>query len=318
MLANRLALLCASATFLLLLIGGSVNPTQSSLACEVGLTCQGQFIPDHASWQIEGVLYEHGHRLAAMTVGLLQIALTLVLWRRRSNLWAGARAWGIGTLIMVLLQGGLGQLTVHYKLPWFVSTGHFLLGMTYLGCLLFIATKVRARAPIALQSTRKHLNVGLAMLVVQLLLGALVRHHGAASACPALATCDGSLWPDAALGQLQMVHRGVGIATAFMLMFVAFKVAAEAAALRRTMWLGAGLVGLQVILGFVVVFFGRTPWSAVLHFAGAASLWTVWLGTWVRTRPSVAANTSATTTVLAGDITNTPPAKRDESKWVSA
>ena len=26
---------------------------------------------------IGGVLYEHGHRLAAMTVGLLQIALTI-------------------------------------------------------------------------------------------------------------------------------------------------------------------------------------------------------------------------------------------------
>ena len=78
MLEHRLAKLAAAATFVLLVIGGTVNPTGSSLACpEPTLVCHGQLFPP----MVGGVLYEHGHRLAAMTVGLLQIALTLTLGR---------------------------------------------------------------------------------------------------------------------------------------------------------------------------------------------------------------------------------------------
>ena len=76
MLEHRFAKLAAAATFVLLVIGGTVNPTGSSLACpEPTMVCHGQLFPP----MVGGVLYEHGHRLAAMSVGLLQIALTLLL-----------------------------------------------------------------------------------------------------------------------------------------------------------------------------------------------------------------------------------------------
>src|SRR5262245_2938633 len=79
MVEHRLAKAAAAATFVLLVIGGTVNPTGSSLACpEPTLVCHGQLFPP----MVGGVLYEHGHRLAAMTVGLLQIALTILLLRR--------------------------------------------------------------------------------------------------------------------------------------------------------------------------------------------------------------------------------------------
>ena len=83
MMENRLAWLCVFATFFLLVVGGTVNPTGSSLACpEPTLVCKGELFPEMTG----GVFYEHGHRLVAMTVGLLQIALTLMLWRRRPTL----------------------------------------------------------------------------------------------------------------------------------------------------------------------------------------------------------------------------------------
>src|SRR3954471_777489 len=79
MLEHRFAKLSAATTFILLVIGGTVNPTGSSLACpEPTLVCHGQLFPPMTG----GVLYEHGHRLAAMTVGLLQILLTVLLVRR--------------------------------------------------------------------------------------------------------------------------------------------------------------------------------------------------------------------------------------------
>src|SRR6476619_4754744 len=137
MLEHRFAKLAAAATFVLLVIGGTVNPTGSSLACpEPTLVCHGQLFPP----MVGGVLYEHGHRLAAMTVGLLQIALTLVLLRRR----AGAmRRLGWILLGLVVAQGALGAITVGYKLPWLVSTGHLLLGMSYFATLIYTAFRTR-------------------------------------------------------------------------------------------------------------------------------------------------------------------------------
>src|SRR5207237_3381402 len=87
---------------------------------------------------IGGVLYEHGHRLAAMTVGLLQIALTLLLLRRPP-----LRSLGWVLLGLVIAQGALGAITVGYKLPWFVSTGHLLLGMSYFATLIYTAFRTR-------------------------------------------------------------------------------------------------------------------------------------------------------------------------------
>src|SRR5262245_16027309 len=139
MLEHRLAQLAAVATFLLLVIGGTVNPTGSSLACpEPTFVCDGQLFPP----MVGGVLYEHGHRLAAMTVGLLQIALTVMLFLRRPAL----RRLAVILLGMVMAQGALGAITVKYKLPWFVSTGHLLLGMSYFAALVYTVFRTR-RAP---------------------------------------------------------------------------------------------------------------------------------------------------------------------------
>ena len=76
MLEHRLAKLAAAATFVLLVIGGTVNPTGSSLACpEPTFVCNGSLFPA----MVGGVFYEHGHRLLAETIGLYQLVLTILL-----------------------------------------------------------------------------------------------------------------------------------------------------------------------------------------------------------------------------------------------
>src|ERR1043165_4837119 len=112
MVEHRFAKLAAGATFLLLVIGGTVNPTGSSLACpEPTFTCHGDLFPP----MVGGVLYEHGHRLAAMTVGSFQIVLTVLMLARGRH-----RLLAVGLLVMVILQGTLGAITVKYLLPWYV------------------------------------------------------------------------------------------------------------------------------------------------------------------------------------------------------
>jgi cytochrome c oxidase assembly protein subunit 15 len=293
MLEHRLAKLAAGATFLLLIIGGMVNATGSSLACpEAIVICHGKLLPDMTG----GVLYEHGHRLFAMTVGLLQIALTITLLRRRPEL--KRLAWlGLG---MVIAQGSLGATTVALKLSPVVSSGHLVLGMSYLATLIYIAfrtatpegdqvRRTRAERP-EIARARRWIFVAAGTVMVQLLLGALVRHLGAWGACIGMPACtpNGEWFPGNGLQELQMIHRAVGCAVAVVTTIAAFQVWRAAKGwptLRRLTMVAPVLVATQIVLGIYVVLTMRAVPVAVAHFAGGAGLWALWTSMLLLTSP---------------------------------
>lgn len=291
MLEHRLAKLAAGATFLLLVIGGMVNPTGSSLACpEPTLVCNGQLFPP----MVGGVLYEHGHRLAAMTVGLLQIALTVALLRRPA---LRRLAWIL--LGLVIAQGALGAVTVKYKLPWFISTGHLLLGMSYFATLIYTAFRTRPEPSVAeverharlrdeLGSTRRWIAIACGAVFLQLLLGALVRHLGAALVCLGMPSCTmgGDWWPEAWVQELHMIHRGFGVVVAIVTTVAAIAVVRRARSwptLRLLAVVAPVLVVAQIALGIATVMSLRAVPYAVGHFAGAAALWALWMSAWLLT-----------------------------------
>lgn len=295
MLEHRFAQLAAACTFLLLIIGGTVNPTGSSLACpEPTLVCHGEIFPTMTG----GVFYEHGHRLAAMTVGLLQIGLTLLLLRRRRGM--GALAWT--TLAMVCIQGALGAITVQYKLPWFVSTGHLMLGFAYFATLLYVAWLTRPRREpaadhqariSALGTARRWISIALGAVALQILLGGLVRHSEATLACIGMPSCTagGEWFPAAMVQRLHMIHRGFGVVTGVLTVIAAIQVWRAAAgwpALRRMMIAAPLLVATQIVLGIYVVLTFRQVPVAVAHFAGAVSLWGLWATAWFMTSSRIA------------------------------
>ncbi len=313
MLPRRLAVACALSTFALLVIGGTVNPTGSSLACpEPTLVCNGQLFPP----MVGGVLYEHGHRLAAMTVGFLQLILTFVLLRPRHRPLGLTRlAWL--TLAMVLVQGGLGAITVGYKLPWFVSTAHLLLGMSYFATLVYVAYRARP-APTVIElrdhqrgrdqlgSARRWIGIAVGAVMVQLLLGALVRHHGAALVCLGMPECtrDGTWLPANGVQQLHMLHRGFGLVVAGVTIGAAIAVLRAARSwslLRLHMFAAPVVVIAQVALGIYTVQTVRSVPVAVGHFAGPAALGGRWVSAWILTGARAEASAGA-----AGASTSAP------------
>ncbi len=343
MLEHRIAKLAAGAAFLLLIIGGLVNATGSSLACpEPTMVCHGALFPP----MVGGVFYEHGHRLAAMTVGLLQIALTILLVFRRADAkrlaftLLGLELFGVAMLAydfklgvlapgvlglatayfaalvvvafrkqlpftalglllldLVIAQGTLGALTVKFKLPWFVSTGHLLLGMSYFATLIYTAFRTRPEPSAAqlqrhaelrahLGTARTWIAIACGAVFVQILLGALVRHLGAAMVCLGMPSCTraGDWWPDAAVQDLHMIHRGFGVVVAIVTTIAAIRVFRRSRhwpTLRALAVIAPVLVVTQIVLGIFTVLTMRAVPLAVGHFAGAASLWALWMSAWL-------------------------------------
>ena len=71
---------------------------------------------------VGGILYEHGHRLIASTVGFLTIILAVWPWRVEPRRWV--RRLGVRRARRRVLQGLLGGLTVLFFLPPAISIGH--------------------------------------------------------------------------------------------------------------------------------------------------------------------------------------------------
>jgi NADH dehydrogenase len=109
----------------------------------------------------------------------------------------------------------------------------------------------------------------LAATVGLIVLGALVRAHGAGLACPDWPQCFGSWLPrlDLRVG-FEMTHRYA--AGAIALAFVGLGIAALASPAARTaaafpLAVGAFLLGLQVVLGGLTVLLGLAYWTVTAH-----------------------------------------------------
>src|SRR5207248_8839406 len=106
---HRFTLLLASFTFLLIVAGALVTSNDAGLAVPDWPTSFGSFykIPP----MVGGVKYEHGHRMVAQFVGLLTIILAIWTQRRDPRSWMRKLAWF--ALVLVIIQGVLGGLTVN-------------------------------------------------------------------------------------------------------------------------------------------------------------------------------------------------------------
>src|SRR5437762_9963142 len=135
---HRFAKVVVGCTVLLMLAGSLVTSTGSGLSVPDWPTSYGwsMFTFPPSRWVV-GILYEHGHRLIASTVGLLTIVLAAWLWVVDPRRWM--KRLGVAAVGAVVAQGVLGGLTVLYFLPPAVSTAHAALAEIFFGIAVAIA-----------------------------------------------------------------------------------------------------------------------------------------------------------------------------------
>ncbi len=284
MWVHRFAVATAVATYLLVLIGGLVHGTGSSLACPDWPTCYGTLLPKMEG----GVLVEHSHRLAAGTVLILTLVLAAMLQWGRGRLTAGAetelrrlRPFGWLAVALVFFQALLGGVTVLLRLPTPISTAHTATSLVFFLTVLYMAVRSRpATAKTAATTGAADIVPRVALVAAtatyfQMVLGGLVRHSGAALACTDVPLCRGSLWPDSHPTVLiQALHRLNAVAVA-VLVIVAAVITFRNTTRRdlRVLALSAvTLVGIQIWLGLRAVLTFLDLATVELHLAVATAL----------------------------------------------
>jgi cytochrome c oxidase assembly protein subunit 15 len=197
---------------------------------------------------VGGVQYEHGHRMVAEFVGLLTIILAVWIWRVDKRRWL--RLLGLAALATVIAQGIVGGLTVLFFLPPPISSAHAAVAQTFFCIAVLIAvftgrrwveeqprTELDQRRPALFTLTLLSIFV----LYVQLILGAMFRHHGL------------SWWP-------HVINAAIVAIVLSWTAVRALSVYPQVDAVRRPAIAMLGLMVTQLCLGFLA-FITRVTWG---------------------------------------------------------
>ena len=295
---HRFAKLLAAFTLLLVVAGGLVTSNGAGLSVPDWPNTFGQFMFSFPlSKMVGGILYEHGHRLIATTVGGLTIVLAAWLWWKEPRVWV--KRLGLVALAAVIVQGVLGGLTVLLLLPAPISVAHAGLAQLFF-CLtvslaLFTSPGWRLApgaaqnasssspfAALAADRTLRRLTViTTAVVYVQILLGATMRHawlDGARVtrlAIPDFPLAFGRLVPPLdllATGQVAVhfAHRVVAVIVLCLILAIAWHVRhwhRSRGELARPAALLVALAVLQIALGGLTVLTGKDVVVNTAHVA---------------------------------------------------
>ncbi len=267
-------------TLALVFVGGLVTSTGSGLSVPDWPLSYGMVMPP----MVGGIFFEHGHRMVAATVGFL--TLVLAFWTQATESRAGVRRLAWAALALVVAQGVLGGLTVIFLLPTPVSVTHACIAQTFF-CLTIALAYVTSRewsdaSPRADSAgVRGASLVATAVVFVQLLLGALMRHTGAGLAIPDFPLALHRVVPpleDPAVA-LHFAHRMGALAVLAVVGWLAAACHRSGdTALQRHGFLAVLLVLAQITLGAATVLSAKAIVPTTAHVAvGAAVLGTCWL-----------------------------------------
>lgn len=262
--ASLFAWVAAATVFLLLVTGGLVTGLESGLAVPDWPNSFGHNMLLYPISEMKGgIYYEHAHRLYGMLVGTTALVLVSVLWREDRRGWV--RMLSLALLAMVCVQGLMGGLRVTGRItleqdPSLLSPSthlaiaHGVFGQIVFAVFLIVAaattrTWLLATPKARLGSTGDRDSAAIlpALLVVQLVLGAMYRHLQP----------EGGGGPTAADHPMWAIYAHIAMAivvTAAVILAGGRAWAHDAHPILRRLGQGlAALTGVQLLLGIVAV-----------------------------------------------------------------
>jgi heme a synthase len=280
---HRFALFTACCTAFLIFVGGLVTSTESGLSVPDWPTTYGwnMFAFPFSKW-VGGIFFEHSHRLVASFVGFLTVVLTLWTWFGERRTWV--RWLAVAALAAVILQGVLGGLTVLFLRPAPVSTLHACLAQTFFCLVISIALFTSPSWKQGLPLIKSHAEsiplqtlcaATTALIYVQLILGALMRHTNSGLAIPDFPLAFGRIIPPFTSEKIviHFAHRVGATLVAVMVLWTFSRIArsySESQLLFRPALAMTILLAIQISLGALTVWTAKAVIPTTAHVATGA------------------------------------------------
>src|SRR3990172_5646356 len=180
---QRLCLATCAVIFALIVLGGVVRATDSGLGCPDWPRCHGSFIP---RWE-KHTLIEYGHRLLASVAGLMVLGVAVGAWRSYRRV-PSVLLPALAAVAFLLVQAGLGGITVLSELPAGIVSVHLGTALALLFLLILVTMSAFARsnppAPLRVSANFRRLALLAAGTAFgQTLLGSYVGAAGYGLAC---------------------------------------------------------------------------------------------------------------------------------------
>ena len=277
----------------LLYAGGFTTSIRAGMAFLDWPLSNGSINPD--GWlENEDMMAEHSHRLLGMVMGLLSIGLCVAAFATKAR--HQIRKLGVGLVVLVIIQGLLGGLRVkldalnldidHNLYAQSFAVAHGTLAQLFLCSLVAFAVMnsrswIERNAGFAAKPKPVVVTIGIVtclIIIMQLLIGAVMRHSYAGLAIPTFPlTPYGTLVPPAFNFQvaIHFAHRvGAVVVTVAIVTYVvaALRDSNSRQALGSFAGVLVALLLIQGYLGALVIWTVRNPHVATIHMLNGAFL----------------------------------------------
>lgn len=273
------AVVTSIGSYLMLLMGAIVTKTESGKGCGNSWPfCHGQWIPD--SLPVETVI-EYSHRIVSSGVGFLILVLTIWSWFLYRD-QCRVKVLGSMSLFFVILQGGLGALTVVFegsfakKMALALHFGFSLISFASVVLMTIHLFQMKQKKANDLNivniSARFRLSVWSLAFFTYLVVytGALVRHTESTLGCgTSFPLCGSTYFPNfISSAGIQMLHRYAAVALWFFVLLFLWYVYRKYRGrydLLRGSWIAFLLITLQALSGIFTVWTGGILMVALVH-----------------------------------------------------
>lgn len=299
-MTNHLSKIALLMALMVVTLGALTRLLDAGLGCPDWPGCYGHFIPPNSEQYTGTAIIDHGkawmemiHRYLAAILGLIIVILAVKI-EFDKTCTSTIRWLSRALLVLVIVQGLFGMLTVTMNLLPQVVTLHLLGGMVLLALLFLLVLRLSPVELIPTSGKLKSLALVVLLLVsCQIALGGWTSSNYAGLACPDFPTCQQQWLPELNLttafniGQqsndnyqsgllaaqtavtIQVVHRLVALVLS--LTIIMFVIGLWSVAdVRRPAALLLALTGIQLGLGIANVLLLLPLPLALAHNTGAA------------------------------------------------
>ena len=262
-------------------LGGVVRVTDSGLGCPDWPLCHGEVIPPFDT----ATLIEYSHRLSGSVLGLLVIATTTIAWMRfRAN----RLVWymSVSALVLVIVAGILGGVTVLTELAWQYRLLHLAIAEILIACLVVAAiagwnpyssTPTAANSEQA-DSLKPLIIASIVGAFVLILSGSYMVGEGYGTSCATWPLCRGSILPEGWAYIVHMGHRYIAAIVGMIIVWTAWRAWTSAPAnspLRTASVLLASAFVVQIVVGAFVIWSRFGADLKATHLSLATLVWVV-------------------------------------------